>query len=307
MDLYNGQIDEFTDWQTCRNELTGVSVSGEDMPASGKAIRELLRKQTKQPFVTYLDVKDNKIYFFSSEKSKNLWLNHRQEDNNEQYQDLILFEMTKPSDYVVDINDAFLTTPRYVTAGDENQDALKMIYTWDIKLGDRSEVDNLLVAYVITCPSGKTHQIAESKNYADRLDTSNSLNLYNYLESGVNQIDIRFKAQNTGAEKNVRLYITVIEFNVESTFQYYNRVDVADSFIVPVILNRNITSQSANIYVSIDGQLASINGQNAGLPYTVNAGVTGVAYLNINNAEDPETGLRPYRGSTASENIQHTM
>ncbi|MCR5270548.1 MAG: hypothetical protein K6D91_05975 [Prevotella sp.] len=215
--------------------------------------------------------------------------------------------MTKPSDYVVDINDAFLTIPRYVTAGDENQDALKMVYTWDIKLGDRSEVDNLLVTYVITCPSGKTHQIAESKNYGDRLDTSNPLNLYNYLESGVNQIDIRFKAQNTGAEKNVRLYITVMEFSIESTFQYYNRVDVADSFVVPVILNRNITSQSANIYVSIDGQLASINGQNAGLPYTVNAGVTGVTYLNINNAEDQETGLRPYRGSTANENIQHTM
>jgi hypothetical protein len=69
-----------------------------------------------------------------------------------------------------------------------------MAYTWDVKLGDRSEVDNLLVTYVITCPSGKTHQLAESKNYGDRLDTTNPLNLYQYLESGVNQVDVRFKA-----------------------------------------------------------------------------------------------------------------
>lgn len=86
--------------------------------------------------------------------------------------------MTKPSDYTIDINDAFITNPRYVISGDENQDGLKMAYTWDVKLGDRSEVDNLLVTYNITCPSGKTHQLAESKNYGDRLDTTNPLNLY---------------------------------------------------------------------------------------------------------------------------------
>lgn len=304
---FEDEIDEFTDWLTCRNDLTGVSVSGTDMPASGGSIRQLIRKLLKRPFVTYLDKDDNKIKFFSSERARDLWLAHKNEDNNEKYLDLVIFEMTKPSDYVVDINDAFLTANRYLVAGDENQEGLKMAYTWDVKLGDRSEVDNLLVTYVITCPSGKTHQLAESKNYGDRLDTTNPLNLYQYLESGVNQVDVRFKAQNTGAEKNVRLFITILEFQIQSPFQYYNRVEVGDSFTVPVTLLRNITTQSANIYVSIDGQLASINGQSAGLPYTVNAGVTGVAYLNINNAEDAETGLRPYRGSTAQENVHHCM
>lgn len=304
---YDGLIDEFTDWATCRNELTGVSVSGSDLPASGAAIRQVLRKHLKKPFTTYEDINDNKIYFFSSDEARRLWLAHRYEDNNEAYQDLILYSMTKPSDYVIDINDTFQTAARYVTAGDDNQDAVKMAYTWDVKLGDRSEVDNLIVTYTITCPSGKTHQIAESKNYGDRLNTTNPLNLYKYLESGVNQIDVLFAAQNTGAKKSVRLFITILDFNITSTFQYYNRVELGDSFVVPVTLNRNITSQSANIYVSIDGQLASINGQAAGLPYTVNAGVTGVAYLSISNAEDPETGIRPYRGSTAGENVHHCM
>lgn len=304
---FEEEIDEFTDWLTCRHDLTGVSVAGEDMPASGGAIKQLLRKHLQKPFVTYEDINDNKIYFFSSVGARQLWLAHRYEDNNERYQDLVLYSMTKPSDYVIDINDAFITAQRYLVAGDENQEGLKMIYTWDVKLGDRSEVDNLLVTYTITCPSGKTHQLAESKNYGQRLDTSNPLNLYKYLESGVNQVDVLFAAQNTGAKKSVRLFITIVEFNIQSSFQYYNRVEVADSFVVPVTLNRNITTQSANIYISIDGQLASINGQNAGLPYTVNAGVTGVIYLNVSNAEDPETGIRPYRGSTASENVAHCM
>ena len=307
MNLYTDKINEFVNWHTSRNELTGVSLSGEDMEASGGSIRELIQSHLKKPFITYEDINDNKIYFFSSDEAKQQWLTHRYEDNNEEYQALVLYSMTKPSDYTIDINDAFLTAPRYVTSGDSDQDAVKMSYTWDVKLGDRSEVDNLIVTYVITCPSGKTHQMAESKNYGDRLNTNNPLNLYNYLESGVNQIDILFAAQNTGAKKSVRLFITILDFNITSTFQYYNRVEVGDSFVVPVTLNRNITTQSANIYVSIDGQLASINGQSAGLPYTVNAGVTGVAYLSISNAEDPETGIRPYRGSTIQENVQHTM
>ena len=305
--MFDELIDEFTDWATCRSELTGISASGEDMPASGKAIRQLIRQHVKVPFVTYLDSEDNKIKFFSSTQARDLYLAHKKEDNNEQYLALVLFEMAKPSDHKIDINDAFITNPRYVTAGDEEQEGLKMAYTWDVKFGDESEVDNLIVTYLITCPSGKTHQISEAKNYADRLDTSNALNLYQYLESGVNQIDIKFKGQNTGAEKNVRLYITILEFNIQSTFGYYNKVEVADTILVPVTLNRNVTNQSANIYVSIDGQLAAINGQSAGLPYTVNAGITGLVNLNISNAEDPETGLRPYRGSTAGENVQHTM
>ena len=307
VETYKGSINEFVSWPTSRNELTGESVSGEDMPASGGSIRELIQSHLKKPFITYEDITDNKIYFFSSEEAKQLWLSHRYEDNNEDYQALVLYSMTKPSDYTIDINDAFITNPRYLVAGDENQEGLKMAYTWDVKLGDRSEVDNLLVTYTITCPSGKVHQLAESKNYGQRLDTTNPLNLYKYLESGVNQVDVLFAAQNTGAKKSVRLFITILDFNIQSSFQYYNRVEVADSFIVPVTLNRNITTQSANIYVSIDGQLAALNGQSAGLPYTVNAGVTGVTYLTVSNAEDPETGLRPYRGSTAQENVKHTM
>lgn len=308
MDLYNEKINEFVNWQTSRNELTGVSLSGEDMPVSGGSIRNLLVEHLQKPFVWYLDTDDNKIKFFTSELARRLYLEHKNEDDNQKYLDLVVYSMTKPNDYTIDINDAFLQSGiRYVTAGDPNQEGLKMSYTWDVKLGDRSEVDNLLVTYVIQCPSGKVHQTAESKNYGDRLNTTKPLSLYPYLESGTNQVDVRFKAQKTGAEKNIRIFITVVEFNLQSSFQYYNKVEVGDSFTIPVVLNRNVTSQSANIYVNIDGQLAAINGQNAGLPYTVNAGVTGTIYLNISNAEDQETGIRPYRGSTAGEDITHTV
>ena len=157
MDLYNEQISEFINWNTCRNELTGESLGSEDIPASGKVIRELLTNHLKIPFVVYLDKDDNKLKFFSSEYARDLYLSHKSEDNNEEYLDLVIFEMVKPSEYVVDINEAFLTANRYLVAGDENQEGLKMAYTWDVKLGDRSEVDNLIVTYVITCPSGKTY------------------------------------------------------------------------------------------------------------------------------------------------------
>lgn len=308
MDLYNEKINEFVNWQTSRNELTGVSLSGEDMPVSGGAIRNLLVEHLQKPFVTYLDTDDNKVKFFTSEEARRLYIAHKNEEDNQKYLDLIVYQMTKPNDYSIDLDNVFLQSGvRYVAAGDPEQEGLKMSYTWDVKLGDRSEVDNLLVTYTIQCPSGKTYQTAESKRYEDRLDTSKPLNLYKYLESGTNQINIRFKAQQTGAEKNVLILITVVEFNLQSSFQFYNKVELGDFFTIPVVLNRNVLSQSANIYVNIDGQLASINGQNAGLPYTVNPDVTGTIYLNISNAEDPETGIRPYRGSSASENISHIV
>ena len=70
MELFNEKINEFVNWQTCRNELTGVSLSGEDMPASGGSIRGVIQDHMKVPFVTYEDSEDNKIYFFSSEDAK---------------------------------------------------------------------------------------------------------------------------------------------------------------------------------------------------------------------------------------------
>lgn len=307
MDTYKEDINEFVDWITGKHSLTEVQTTS-GLPVAGSSIRKLLSDHLKKPFIFYEDTIENMIYFFSSEDSKQLWLSHRYEDNNEAYTNLVLYSMVKPSSYTIVLDSTFLDNlQRYVMYGDEDNDLNKMIYTWDVKLVDASEVDSLMVSYTITNPSGKVHKIAESKKYSERNDTSNPLNLYNYLEKGDNNIEIVFTAQKTGAKKTVQASINVLEFNISSTFQFYNKVDSGDSFVLPLYLERNNTTSNANIYVNIDGKNASINGANAGLPYTVNPGIVGNLYLTIGNAEDSETGIRPYRGSTASENVTHIM
>jgi hypothetical protein len=65
MDLYNGKINEFVDWVTGTNSLTGNSVTG-GLQVSGGSIRELIQNKLKNPFFMYEDTSNNKYRMFSS-------------------------------------------------------------------------------------------------------------------------------------------------------------------------------------------------------------------------------------------------
>ena len=67
METYKGTINEYIDWTTGIDSITGNRVSGvtEETPISGKSIRELLQSHIKTPFVTYKDDKGGYIRFFS--------------------------------------------------------------------------------------------------------------------------------------------------------------------------------------------------------------------------------------------------
>jgi len=73
MDLYNGKINEFIDWISGKNVLTGSTSQTGGFPISGRSIRELLQGKLRKPFFMYEDKANNKYRMFSSEDAYAIW------------------------------------------------------------------------------------------------------------------------------------------------------------------------------------------------------------------------------------------
>jgi hypothetical protein len=70
--LYNEKINEFTDWVSGTNSLTGGNDTS-NKAVSGAKIRELLQERLKRPVFVWHD-KDAHLYrIFSSEDSWKIW------------------------------------------------------------------------------------------------------------------------------------------------------------------------------------------------------------------------------------------
>ena len=63
MDLYREKINEFVDWVSGNNSLTGQNVTN-GLQVSGQSIRDLLQRKLKEPFVMKEDPVNNKYRMF---------------------------------------------------------------------------------------------------------------------------------------------------------------------------------------------------------------------------------------------------
>ena len=68
---YKGKINEFVDWITGDNEITGQNQT-DGLKVSGGSIRDLLHDRLKAPFVMKEDVDNNLYRMFSSEDAYQL-------------------------------------------------------------------------------------------------------------------------------------------------------------------------------------------------------------------------------------------
>ena len=93
---YNDKINEFVDWITGDNSLTGGNDTG-NLPVSGGRIRELLQSRVKRP-VHVERYKDEHLYrIFSSEDAKEAW--ERTKDDS-----LVIASFVAPSEYAINIS-----------------------------------------------------------------------------------------------------------------------------------------------------------------------------------------------------------
>lgn len=139
---YKGKINEFVDWITGDNEITGQNQT-DGLKVSGGSIRDLLHDRLKAPFVMKEDIDNNLYRMFSSEDAYQLWL-----ENPSDYADLELFNFARPSDYKLDIT--INSSNRFVRYGDSSNLGTRIQYTWSIRNDEGESADGLSATYTIS-------------------------------------------------------------------------------------------------------------------------------------------------------------
>lgn len=260
METYKGKINEFIDWTTGVNSITGNKISGvsESTPISGQSIRELLQDHIKTPFVTFKDDKGGYIRFFSSEEAMNNWKVYSDGENPlydpEKAADLVLYNMDLPATYRITGLDDFTFT-RYIIQGNADSPNALLSYTIGVQdaLGE-SQADVVRVTYTIK-------DQAQNVTYTDTdsVETGKSVsrNIYRYLKPGENKVTVEAIANNNAAKTTKNFSIFLVTFSISSEFGgHYTGVSSANSFAFTVRIDRSVTNLPVTTTVTIDGSVA---------------------------------------------------
>lgn len=255
METYQGKVNEFVDWVSGINTVTGNVIDGvdEDHPISGKSIRELVQKKLKTPFITYKDDKAGYIRFFSSEEAKRIWEGYMQNNDLENAEEYVLYSMDLPATYKITGLDSFLQA-RYIIEGNSNSDNAVLSYTLGLEdsLGE-PDSDVISVTYTI---KDSSENVTYNEGYQISTGDSVTKNIYQYLRSGENKITIKATANNHNAQTTRTFSVYLVTFSISSNFiGYYTGIANGRAFSFDVAVQRSITNLpvTTNIYISEDG------------------------------------------------------
>ena len=274
MELYDKKISEFVDWVTGEDtsdkaidkQLGAFSTNG--IPSSGKAIRELLQRKLKTPFVVYEDKSAGLYRLFSSEESKSKWLVLMDQSNKEYNPDKAskyeLFNFERPSDTALVIGN-ITSDARYIINGDANSDDTKLQFSVTLKRekagGVEIDVDGFTVTYTIKDASGVETVISEEFNASDCSTEGNeniiTRDMYRYLKEGTNQITLAVKARNTAASNKMNIPFYLVNFELSSAFAFAEGKDPNKAISVPFRVKRSVAKGlTLTVEATIDGNPA---------------------------------------------------
>ena len=241
MNTYTDPINEFVDWVSGDNVWTGENITG-GLPVSGGSIRQLLQSRLRNPFVLKEDIANNLYRMFSSETAYQLWL-----ENPSDNADLELFNFVRPSAYKLD----FFTNSsnKFVRYGDSSNTDVKMHYTWSIRNDEGESPEGLTATYTISNES-----TGKSTTFTRWYDKGQEVNfsIYEYLEPGVNSINVLGIGTTSGARSSINYYITLLQLNVSSTFDFTAKRANGDQIQIPCTFTRNDQNGTALIKFIID-------------------------------------------------------
>lgn len=246
MDLYNGKINEFVDWVSGKNAITGLSSTG-GLQVSGGSIRELLQQKLKAPFYMFEDKSNNKYRMFSSKDAYAIW-----KENPTDNQDLELFNFVRPSDYKLEMtatnSDGF--NNKFVRYGDTTSTGTRIAFSWNIYNDEGDSSDSLQVTYTITNQS--TGASTTFTRWYNRSDANPDFSIYDYLKPGENVVTIEGRGSTTGARNTKTFTIVLLQINLTSTFKFYEKAYSNTPIQIPYVFERNNTSGTAKIHFKID-------------------------------------------------------
>ena len=207
-DLYTEKINEFTDWVSGENSLTKGNDTN-NLPVAGSRIRELLQNHLKEPIYLWRDTTENLYRIFSSIDAWRIW-----DSDRTRYSNLELANFVAPSEYGIQVTFPENGTVLYTREGVHDENTI-ISYSWKVVDGKENELDENM--YI-------TYDIIENGTHLPTTKTPSNKNvredLYEYLSTGLNTIEISFKGADSGAETKKTVTVYVIKLNISTDFDY---------------------------------------------------------------------------------------
>lgn len=274
MDTYKGTINEFVDWLTGTDSFTNRNVSG-GLPVSGASIRQLLQAKLKQPIVIYDDEASGLYRMFSSEVARDRWisLNNPQDPNYDPERakelKLEIFNFERPSEFILSTD--LSSDPRYIIKGDTAAAEAEIEFKVNLKDKEgQTKSDSIVVTYTITNNiTGTTKIFSEpyGSSYVNNNDNKVRTNIYEYLQDGINSVNVNIKASTISNSIDIGFSIYMINFTLESSFEFNTAKAIGAEFDIPFEITRSSVVEGATLQVTaeIDGvpAILSSSGANA--------------------------------------------
>ena len=285
METYQGYINEFVDWVTGQdtsqleqNQNITRASSTNGLPVSGGSIRELLQTHLKTPFVYYEDVNAGLYRLFSSTSTRDKWIRMNNPGSSEYDPDasanLELFNFERPADVVMTYT-GISNSPKYIIYGNANSDASKLSFNVYLSKeqggGIVYESDTFTITYTILDADGNTHtDVVEYRpEYLNNSNMKVEYDIYRYLTIGKNEVTLTMKAKNSSAKNAINFSVYMLQFEISSTFNYAKHWSSMQDIEVPVSIKRSSANLTLTVDVYIDGEYATLSGQNAASTWQV--------------------------------------
>lgn len=212
--VYTGEIDEFVDWMSGIDELSGANATGR-LPVSGKSIRDLLHNRLKAPIYFYYDENNSLYRLFSSEKAFQTW-----QSDEEKYADLELGNFVAPSPFTATLTGLSEET-KYIRNGDNQNTELR--FRWNIEGKNQSNYsDSVTLTY--TFSNNGTQTIPIKYTHAQQ---NVVFDMTPYLSVGTNTVTVSLKGDVTNAVTSISFNVEVLDLKLSSTFSIYSPIEVS--------------------------------------------------------------------------------
>lgn len=157
----------------------------------------------------YRDTTENLYRIFSSSDSWKIW-----DSDRTKYADLELANFVAPSEYGIEVKFPEGGTVLYAREGVKDENS-KISYTWKVVDGKNNELDeNMYITYNIV-ENGANFTTTKTPS-----EKSVREDLYEYLSTGLNTVNISFKGADSGAETQKSVTINVLKLNISTDFDY---------------------------------------------------------------------------------------
>jgi hypothetical protein len=217
----------------------------------------------KKPFVTYEDKKEGLYRMFSSDEIKNRYISMMDETSPEydviEAEKLPLFSFVRPGDMAMVLE--FDNNARYILETDSNSELAKLdLYVFLEKTQanqTQPAYDTFTVTYTITDGNGNV-TVKSIPHNQDELSAGNDkkrirYDVFNLLKRGTNIIQIKVKADNSDASVDTSVTINLVNFTLESNFDYSSAQTPNSSITVPFVVRRSINDLTLRVTASVNG------------------------------------------------------